>query len=96
MNSNSQNRGSFISPAFPISSKSPVPVLSSNGRLEPTKLLTHQEVAERLQVPASWVAWRTRPRCSDPLPFIRIGKITRLEWSAIERWLAEHRENGNG
>ena len=41
-------------------------------------LLTVQDVADLLQVPISWVYEHTRPRCSNPLPCIKLGKYLRF------------------
>jgi hypothetical protein len=51
-------------------------------------LLTVQELAHRLKVPASWVYQRTRARGRQRLPSI---KYLRFEWSAVHAWLGHRR-----
>ena len=55
-------------------------------------LLTPQQLAEKLAVPASWVREKTRERArvrdSDPLPVVRLGKYVRFNWTDVEQWLA--------
>ena len=50
-------------------------------------LLTVQDVAHRLQVPVSWVYEHTRPRCSNPLPCIKLGKYLRFCSADIMNYL---------
>jgi excisionase family DNA binding protein len=46
------------------------------------KLLTVQEVAERLRVSESWVRCQIR---AGTLPYLRLGGVLRLRWSDVER-----------
>jgi excisionase family DNA binding protein len=69
---------------------------SDDGRpfgdeLEP--LLTVQELALRLHVPASWIYERTRRRGVARLPFIRLGKYVRFEVKAVQAYLSKQRNN---
>jgi excisionase family DNA binding protein len=54
-------------------------------------LLTPQQLAERLAVPATWIREKCRERArvrdEDPLPFLRLGKYVRFNWSEVEAWL---------
>lgn len=63
---------------------------------EPT-VLTPQQVAERLQVPTSWVYENTRRRAgvrySDPLPHLKIGHYLRFRWSDVEEWIERQTRN---
>jgi predicted DNA-binding transcriptional regulator AlpA len=67
------------------------------GQLDATHILTPRQLAERLQVPVSWVYENTRKRASkrnaDPLPSIRMGKYLRFYWPEVEKWL-ERRQGG--
>ena len=67
------------------------------GRLEPTYLLTPEQLAERLQVQVSFIYENTRARAgrrnTDPLPCIRMGKYLRFYWPEVEKWL-ERRQGG--
>jgi excisionase family DNA binding protein len=51
------------------------------------ELLTHEEIAERLKVPASWVYEKTRKRCRNPIPSIPMGRYIRFDWDAVVKWL---------
>ncbi len=53
------------------------------------ELLTHEEIAERLKVPASWVYEKTRKRCVNPIPSIPMGRYIRFDWDAVVKWLEE-------
>jgi len=69
------------------------------GKLNPTNLLTPEQLAECLKVEVSWVYEQTRTRAdrrnADPLPCIRMGKYLRFYWPAVEKWL-ERRQGGQG
>ncbi len=53
------------------------------------ELLTHEEIAERLKVPASWVYEKTRKRCVNPIPSIPMGRYIRFDWDAVVKWLEQ-------
>jgi hypothetical protein len=57
-------------------------------------LLTPGELAARLKVRRSWVYEKTRARCRDPLPVMRIGKYMRFHWPDVVVWLQQHQEGG--
>jgi hypothetical protein len=54
-------------------------------------LLTPQQLAQRLNVPCTWVREKTRKRArlrdENPLPTKRLGKYTRFSWPEVEAWL---------
>jgi len=52
------------------------------------RLLDAGQVAERLNVPVSWVREQTR---TGTIPHIELGRYRRYERAAIEAWLAEQR-----
>jgi len=54
-------------------------------------LLTVNELASLLKVPASWIYQRTRGRGRDRLPHLKIGKYLRFEERAVQSWLGRHR-----
>ncbi len=64
-----------------------------NASLDYHDLLTPQQLADRLQVPASWIYEQTRHRASvrnrRPLPHLRLGKYLRFNWPDVCRWLQE-------
>jgi excisionase family DNA binding protein len=49
-------------------------------------LLTAQEVAEMLGVPASWVYAQT---CAGLIPTVRLGRYYRYRAEAIQTWVEE-------
>src|SRR5258707_11633618 len=51
------------------------------------RLLTIQQVADLLHVPASWVYGRTRRRSIERLPGIRLGKYWRFREEEIHAWV---------
>ena len=65
--------------------------LGSKSAGEQFELLTAEELAERLRVPASWVREQTRSRAleGDPLPHLRLGRYVRFRWGSqeLEAWL---------
>ncbi len=48
------------------------------------RLLDANEVAERLNVPTSWVRESVR---SGAIPHVRLGRYVRFDWPAVEAWL---------
>jgi excisionase family DNA binding protein len=58
---------------------------------DPEALLTLDEVAELLRVPASWVYGRTRRRNSDRIPGFRLGKYWRFRLTDVLAWLEKQR-----
>jgi predicted DNA-binding transcriptional regulator AlpA len=60
--------------------------------VEPSDILTLEDVAARLHVSPRWVYEKTRQRCSNPLPTIRIGRYLRFLWTDVSGWL---RSNGS-
>lgn len=63
-------------------------------RFDPSDLLTPAQLAERLQVPKSWVFEQTRERAKvrnkNPLPSIRLGKYLRFSWVQVCEWMAQN------
>jgi hypothetical protein len=55
------------------------------------QLLTAEELAKELRVPASWIREQTRSRNlqGDPLPHLRLGRYIRFRWGSpeLEAWL---------
>jgi predicted DNA-binding transcriptional regulator AlpA len=56
-------------------------------RLKAEDILTPEEVAARLKVPESWVYEKTRVRCRNPIPCLRLGRYIRFDWLAVIAWL---------
>ena len=40
-------------------------------------ILTPEELAAKLKVPDSWVYEKTRGRCRNPIPCLRLGRYVR-------------------
>jgi len=52
------------------------------------RLLTASEVAERLNVPETWVRAETR---AGRMPHVELGRYRRYDWTAVEGWLETQR-----
>lgn len=52
------------------------------------RLLDAAEVAERLNVPETWVRAETR---AGRMPHIALGRYRRYDWSAVIAWLEDCR-----
>src|ERR1700733_12398236 len=46
-----------------------------------------EELAARLNVPPSWVYEKTRTRCRNPIPCLRLGRYIRFQWPELINWL---------
>ena len=57
------------------------------------ELMTVQQVAELLHVPASWVYGRLRKRSLEKLPGYRLGKYWRFDRAEVLAWLTQQRES---
>lgn len=55
------------------------------------KLLTVEQLAEKLSVPRSWVYSRTRETGPGAMPRIEVGKYRRFELDAVMEWLKRQR-----
>ena len=68
------------------------------GKLEPSSILTPEQLAERLQVKPSWIYEQTRTRSGvrnpDPLPHIKMGLYLRFDWPDVVAWLDRQKKNG--
>jgi excisionase family DNA binding protein len=50
-------------------------------------LLSVVELAEKLNLPISWVYSRTRERGPGTIPRVRLGKYVRFEWDKVKDWI---------
>ena len=57
--------------------------------IDPSQILTLKELAERLKVSERWVYEKSRRRCLNPLPAIRIGRYLRFDWLEVSAWLRQ-------
>jgi len=61
----------------------------------PDHLLSVREVADLLQVPASWVYGRMRKRSLGPLPAYRLGKYWRFNRDEVLDWVERQRHGSH-
>lgn len=54
------------------------------------KPLTVKQLAATLGVKVGWVYSRTSPRCSDPIPHMKVGKYVLFYLSKVQEWLTDH------
>lgn len=57
-------------------------------RFSQSDIIDSAELAKWLRVPLSWVAEKTRPRCKDRIPVLKIGRYNRYSRRQILEWLA--------
>lgn len=62
-------------------------------RLEPGDVLTPKQLAERLQVPLSWVYKHTDNSRKRRLPVLRLEGYLRFSWPEVCAWMREGRNN---
>lgn len=71
--------------------KSSVVIIPSvSTPVDPNHILTLSELAERLKVSERWIYEKSRRRCQDPLPVIRIGRYLRFHWLDVSAWMRAH------
>jgi excisionase family DNA binding protein len=70
-----------------VSKKSPTIEVSSAPLIDPSQILTLSELAERLKVSERWVYEKSRSRCPNPLPAVKIGRYLRFLWSDVSDWM---------
>jgi excisionase family DNA binding protein len=69
----------------------PQDAATGRERRDENHLLTVHEVAELLQVPASWIYGRMRKQSRDRLPGYRLGKYWRFSEGEILAWVKRQR-----
>jgi hypothetical protein len=59
----------------------------------PRQLVTSKELAEKWNLPLSWIKDRCRVREADPIPCFRLGRYVRfdLESPELAGWLARRK-----
>ena len=57
------------------------------------ELIDSANLAERLNLPESWIRDQVRSRAADPIPHLRFGRYVRFQWGDQELldWLERHR-----
>jgi predicted DNA-binding transcriptional regulator AlpA len=68
----------------------PSVVADSLPPIDPSQILTLDEIAARLKTSKRWVYEKSRKRCLDPLPTIRIGRYLRFNWIDVSIWLRKN------
>jgi excisionase family DNA binding protein len=73
--------------------KGPKPVIPAvaviPSPIDPSQILTLEELAVRLKVSKRWCYEKSRARCTNPLPAIRIGRYLRFDWLEVSAWLRQ-------
>ena len=69
------------------------PACSDAALLDMDKLLTADELAERLGMKTEWVWAQAR---AGRIPHVRLGRYRRFRESAVEEWLRELETGGPG
>jgi len=69
--------------------KKPAVAVVLQSPIDPSQILTLAELAERLKVSERWVYEKSRRRCLNPLPCIRIGRYLRFDWLEVSAWLRQ-------
>jgi excisionase family DNA binding protein len=72
-----------------IENPAPVPGVSVTPALNPSTILTIDELAARLKVTRRVVYGLTRTRSQNPVPFFRVGKVLRFVWSEVSVWIED-------
>ena len=51
------------------------------------------QLANRWNIPETWVRDSVRNRARDPIPHLKLGKYVRFEWGSpdLEEWWERHR-----
>jgi excisionase family DNA binding protein len=57
------------------------------GLLMNHNLLSVNDLAEKLNLPVSWVYSRTRETGPGTIPRVRLGKYVRFEWDKVKDWI---------
>jgi excisionase family DNA binding protein len=60
--------------------------------INPSDIITPDELAERLKTSRSWVAEMTRARQRNPIPHYKIGRYLRFNWQDVCAWLESTKE----
>lgn len=98
-----QNRKRPLCNTNKLSSDSPDTFFTTSGSspgkthsspIDPAQIPTLAEIAERLKVSERWVYEKSRRRCQNQLPVIRIGRYLRFHWIDVSAWL--RRESSGG
>jgi excisionase family DNA binding protein len=56
--------------------------------------LTKEQLAARLQLPASTIYELTRRRCENRIPHNKVGRRLRFNWNQVQAWLEQTTRGG--
>lgn len=73
-------------------SKVPTVLEFPRTSIDPSHILTKEQLAERLKVSPRVVYGLTRTRSRNPIPFFRIGKVLRFNWLSVSEWLERQQQ----
>jgi len=61
----------------------------SSGSGPHFEIITCEQLAQRLNVPETWVRDQVRQRALDPIPHLKLGRYTRFLWASpeLEAWI---------
>ena len=60
------------------------------------EILNASQLAERLNLPETWVREMTRSRITDQIPHLRFGRYVRFQWGSpqLAAWIQRHMKGG--
>ena len=60
------------------------------------EILNACQLAERLNLPESWIREMTRSRTTDQIPHLRFGRYVRFQWGSpqLVAWIQRHLKGG--
>jgi len=57
--------------------------------INPTDILTPDELADRMKTSRGWVFEMTRKRQRNPIPHYKVGKYLRFHWPDVCAWMED-------
>lgn len=69
--------------------------MAENPEVNPSGILTPEELAKRLKVPRGWISEKVRTRkqgSTARLPHFKVGKYLRFYWPDVSAWLMSTRQ----
>jgi excisionase family DNA binding protein len=90
-----RSRAQKFDPQYPVASRKSIVApaaqtfIAAVPLVDPENILTLAEVSSRLKVSERWTYEKTRRRCRNPLPAIRIGRFLRFNWIDVSAWLTQ-------
>lgn len=72
-----------------------LPASQPNVRIEPGDILKLEQLAERLQVPPSWVYKQVAKKGPHGIPVLRCGRHLRFVWPEVCAWMRNGKDWGS-